>query len=166
MTSDIELGESVTHEILALNGIDKRQFVKTTVLDTGLVLISWYKKTSPPALEALVYQTSTGQSTFGDANNCSNSNFNAVTKPAETLYEFALYYALGSYHIKPISGLYTYAVAFQSTMVRERSIQPDTNGLIIVHKNGTVLMENQYYDNEWVCLLNSHCDIFDTQHDI
>jgi len=64
MTTDIQLGESTTDEILTFTGNYKRQLVKTTVLETGLVLISWYKQSTPGVFEALVYQTSTQQSKF------------------------------------------------------------------------------------------------------
>jgi hypothetical protein len=76
-----------------------------------------------------------------------------VTKPVDTLYEFAQDYDLASYHIKPVS-TNTFAIAFQAVVARTRSLEPDTNGLVVVHKNGTVLIEKQYYDDEWV----SFCD--------
>jgi hypothetical protein len=76
-----------------------------------------------------------------------------VTKPVDTLYEFAQDYDLASYHIKPVS-TNTFAIAFQAVVARTRSLEPETNGLVVVHKNGTVLIEKQYYDDEWV----SFCD--------
>ncbi len=150
MTTDIEMGDSVTTEILTLDGTDSRSFVKTTVLDTDLVLISWYRKSAPANLESLVYQVPTGQSKFGDGPKIEpDLIMHAVTKGLETLYTFPLDYNLASYHIAPISK-YVYAITVQAAIARTRSLVPDTNGLLVVNKNGTVYIEQQYYDDEWV----------------
>lgn len=66
MTTNIDSEDSVTSEILTLDGTHTRKIVKTTMLDNDLALISWYQDTTPATLESLVYQVSTGQSKFGE----------------------------------------------------------------------------------------------------